>query len=232
MIKPGMNVWRLAVSRAVQSPPPEDKLWTNGGAGTAQATACLSKMGQTMANLLQQAQPSVDSFVHYGKARTAWAWAIGNARPVEAIEARWGNEAAAVGMPVGETLATRCFSPIHACPVTVLHEDEGQIWWVYVQFWWRQKQVRMDKWPIAVGDLLHGFQTVATLDVAVYPRAQMESVDKLPPDILREKIDTEIAQTIEDIGKLPRETAGWWGPIGIGLGLLGGAFVLSKIRGK
>lgn len=219
------------MSPKLQSPPAPERLRAGAGVGTRQEQALLAKMGNVMANLLMQAQPSVDSYIHYGKARTAWAWAVGNARPVEAIEAKFGPPAVAMGVPVGKLLATRTMEDgAPAVDTRVSGEDDGQIWYVYVQFFWRTKAKTMERWPIMVGSLFTGFATVASLDVAVYPQAQYESEDKLPLEILEEKITQEIEQTVRDIEDLPRATAPWWRPVGIGLGAVLGLFMLSKLR--
>lgn len=181
-IKPGFNEWRVAM-RA-------DLGWSQ--------KRVLRQMQQTGAQLLSGFQGPVSWSYHYGDAgHTHWSWAIGNARPFEAMSADLGDVPMLGG---GESMGTR---------PTELVEVLGAppYWWIICWIFWRGPEQTIEEWPLAyptdpiLGVPLPLSNPLATIDEAVFGRAQHASNDASYGDVVRDRILKEIDITEHDIGE-------------------------------
>lgn len=165
LIKPGINVWRVMMSRELG----QDR------------KAILESMGFYMNKLLTPAQGNSNWYRNYGVGQTEYVWTVGQAIRVQAIEANFGaadtpidqfGQPAAMGVPAGPVLGSRYYTDtgdsregnVISAAVSVVGCEPH--WWVYIMFWWNgpEKQIDIPAYP------LNHIQ--ATVDVAVHPNAQ------------------------------------------------------------
>lgn len=183
-IRPGFNEWLIAVRADL---------------GWSQARV-LRQMQQTGAQLLSGFQGPLVWGYHYGdEGHTHWSWAIGNARPFEAMSADLGDTNPSP-LGGGESMGTRP-EPI------VAYLGAGPYWWIDCWIFWRGPEQTVDEWPVAyptdpiLGVPLPLSRPLAVLDVPLFGRAQHHSEDVTYGDVLGRRIQREIEITEHDIAE-------------------------------
>jgi len=188
VVRPGMNVWRVMVTAR---------------SGRTQRQM-MAHFGPIVARLLYPVNRSLVLY-RYARGRTSYVWGCGNARPIEVIEAKRGGESAAMAIPNGDIQA-RCkmVGSDVSCRSNVIGgvpPSDGDVWWGYVQFWWRGTESEMP-WPwFGAPDVYDPQLALATVDAAVYPQVQQPARDLTLLEALQQSLERAIEQTISDVGQ-------------------------------
>ena len=181
----GRNTWRLALTSEIPT-----------------RQRALEASARLMVKLLSRWQPL--AFFHpYPGARSPYAIAFGDARPIEPVEAKRGGVSAAMGVPTGELLGIRSISlpaPEGVTPQAIsvsMPKGGYPCWWVLVDFWWRGDPIPSSPMLLTGRDAEH----FGVLDVAVKPTVENDPGAKSADDLLGEYGAAWWTQTIEDWDK-------------------------------
>lgn len=182
-IVPGLNLWNVAV---------------RGDTGQSRERV-LRNMRSVGWQLLAPFQGSMVQVYHYGAAHTHWAWAIGDARPFEALDATRERPNLSAQGEVLSQFSGNVQSDAWLGPAPLWHVEA----WVF----WRGPESVSDEWPTAYEpNALTGlpassllYPPYATVETAVDARAEHGSQDKSYGETWRERIEREIDITVSDL---------------------------------